>query len=285
MAFEFVRGYVQLASGLGELTKARAMEAAQGLLTLPGADEVGKRAMQVSALADQLLDAARANRESLIAMVRSEVESALRRSDVVHLADLELARTAVAALTREVDDLRRSVLAEASRSPLGKALPGAAAAISTIPRPSAHPSPAATVSVAAVPERRTTGERPAAKKATAKKATAKKATAKKATAKKATAKKATAKKSTTKKTAAKKAATKKAAPGVTASEATAPETATASTPTPTSVPTSTRTEAATEASTEAATENATENAVAGDNLTGNDNVPENDNVTGTTTDE
>ena len=32
MAFESVRGYVQLASGLGELTRARAMDVAQGLL-------------------------------------------------------------------------------------------------------------------------------------------------------------------------------------------------------------------------------------------------------------
>ena len=201
MAFELVRGYVQLASGLGELTKARAMEAAQGLLTLPGADEVGKRAVQVSVLADQLLEAARANRESLIAMVRSEVESALGRSDVVHLADLELARTALAALTREVDDLRRTVLAEASRGPLGKALPGAAAAaISTIPRPAARPVPVpdVTVPVAAVPDRGT-AEQPAAKKAAAKKATAKKTTAKKTTAKKTTAKKTTAKKATAKK--------------------------------------------------------------------------------------
>ncbi len=203
MAFELVRGYVQLASGLGELTKARAMEAAQGLLTLPGADEVGKRAVQVSVLADQLLEAARANRASLIAMIRSEVESALGRSDVVHLADLELARTALAALTREVDDLRRTVLAEASRGPLGKALPGAAAAaVSTIPRPAARPVPVpdVTVPVSAVPDRGT-AEQPAAKKATAKKATAKKATARKTTAKKATAKKATAKKSTAKKSA------------------------------------------------------------------------------------
>jgi len=35
MAFESVRAYVQLASGLSDLTRARAMAAAQGLLSLP----------------------------------------------------------------------------------------------------------------------------------------------------------------------------------------------------------------------------------------------------------
>ena len=35
MVFEVVRGYVQLASGLSELTRARATEVARGLLSLP----------------------------------------------------------------------------------------------------------------------------------------------------------------------------------------------------------------------------------------------------------
>ena len=94
MAFESVRSYIQLASGLGELTKARAMEAAQGLLALPGAEEVTRAAGQATALADQLLDAARTNRASLVSLVQSEVESALRRADVARLADLEAARAA-----------------------------------------------------------------------------------------------------------------------------------------------------------------------------------------------
>ena len=46
MALESIRGYVQLASGMGELTRARAMEAARGLLSLPGG--------QVTAVADEL---------------------------------------------------------------------------------------------------------------------------------------------------------------------------------------------------------------------------------------
>jgi hypothetical protein len=201
MASEAVRGWVQLASGLGELTRARALEAAQGLLALPGAEEVGKRAMQASTLADQLLAAAKANRAHLVALVRSEVESALRRGEFARHADVESARAALASLTHEVDELRASLASAAARIPLAGAIPGVpSAAVSTAPRraPAAVPAP---------PARTRTAET-AAKKATSKKATAKKATAKKATAKKATAKKATAKKGTAK-TAAKRATAKK----------------------------------------------------------------------------
>jgi hypothetical protein len=201
MASEAVRGWVQLASGLGELTRARALEAAQGLLALPGAEEVGKRAMQASTLADQLLAAAKANRAHLVALVRSEVESALRRGEFARHADVESARAALASLTHEVDELRASLASAAARIPLAGAIPGVpSAAVSTAPRraPAAVPAP---------PARTRTAET-AAKKATSKKATAKKATAKKATAKKATAKKGTAKKGTAK-TAAKRATAKK----------------------------------------------------------------------------
>jgi hypothetical protein len=218
MASEAVRGWVQLASGLGELTRARALEAAQGLLALPGAEEVGKRAMQASTLADQLLAAAKANRAHLVALVRSEVESALRRGEFARHADVESARAALASLTHEVDELRASLASAAARIPLAGAIPGVpSAAVSTAPRraPAAVPAP---------PARTRTAET-AAKKATSKKATAKKATAKKATAKKATAKKATAKKGTAKKGTAKRGTAKTAAKRATAKKTTATKTA------------------------------------------------------------
>ena len=209
MAFEFVRGYVQLASGLGELTKARATEAAQGLLSLPAAEEVSKRALQVSEIADQLLEAARANRENLVALVRGEVESALGRADVVHLADFDRARTALAALTREVEELRDSLLAEASRTPLGRALPGVRPTEEAAVAAGAALTPALRETVAGAAEEAAATPQPA-RKATATKATAKKSAAKKATARKATATKAASSSTTAKKASAKKASAKKA---------------------------------------------------------------------------
>ena len=228
MAFEFVRGYVQLASGLGELTKARATEAAQGLLALPAAEEVSKRALQVGEIADQLLEAARANRENLVALVRGEVESALGRADVVHLADFDRARTALAALTREVEELRDTLLAEASRSPLGRALPGvrpteeaavtAGAALTPTLREAVTGAGGETAA-AAKPARKATAKKATAKKAAAKRTTAKKTaasaakstSAKKTSATKAPSSKSAAKRSTAKKSTAKKSAAKKSA--------------------------------------------------------------------------
>src|SRR3954453_5192630 len=109
MAFESVRGYVQLASGLGELTRARALEAAQGLLALPGmAGTTGKVAGQVGALAEEILAAAFANRENLTALVRGEVDVAVSRLGLVPAADLEGARDEVARLRAEVSRLREA---------------------------------------------------------------------------------------------------------------------------------------------------------------------------------
>lgn len=107
MSFESVRGYVQLASGLGELTRARATEAAQGLLSLPGVGgATGKLAVQVGALAEELLAAATTNREHLTTLVRHEVETAVTRLGLVATEKLEESRAEVARLRAEVAALR-----------------------------------------------------------------------------------------------------------------------------------------------------------------------------------
>lgn len=212
MAFESVRSYVQLASGLGEMTKARALEAAQGLLALPGADEVTRRAVQASTLADQLLEAAKANRDNLVALVQSEVEAALKRADVARIADVEAARTSLAALTRELADLRSTVLtagvtavSTASRTPLGTlARPATTGAVSTR---TAHVAEEAAerLGVPDVTEAAATTSTPrksAAKKSPAKKSAAKKSAATKSASSASAAKKSAAKKSAATKTAA-----------------------------------------------------------------------------------
>jgi hypothetical protein len=235
MAFESVRSYVQLASGLGELTKARALEVAQGLLALPGADEVTRRAVHASTVADQLLEAARANRASLLTLVRTEIESALQRADLVKGADLEAARTTLSALAGEVADLRSALaatgaaaVATAARTPLGRSVPRSAAVSTMVqaPAPVAMPDPASPTDAAA---KEATVNRATAKKAVTKRAVTKKAVTKRAVVRKTAATKATdtratkatgasatatktaaaAKKSTPRKTAAKKTTAKK----------------------------------------------------------------------------
>jgi len=124
MIFESVRGYVELASGLGELTRARAMEVAQGLLSLPAAGiETGSKvAVQAGALADELMATAVANRSNLQSLVRSEVDVAVTRLGLVPVQQLEEAQAEVARLRAEVARLHSaSAKAGAARNAVRKA--------------------------------------------------------------------------------------------------------------------------------------------------------------------
>ena len=84
MAMDGLRGYLLLASGLAEMSRAKATEAASALLSLSSGLTGGRSEqhvqVQVQDLAEELLAAAAANRRSLIALVRSEVERAMARS-------------------------------------------------------------------------------------------------------------------------------------------------------------------------------------------------------------
>lgn len=143
MGFESVRSYVELASGLGDLTRARAKEAAQGLLSIPAAGVMtgGKMAAQVSALADELLAAAAANRSSLTMLVRSEVDIAINRLGLVPAQRLAEAKAETARLRAEVARLKAAPATSAApRSPAKKA-----AAPRTTARKAAAPKSAAAV--------------------------------------------------------------------------------------------------------------------------------------------
>ena len=172
MAKRSIQGYVELASGLGELTRSRAKEAAAEIVALAGSDASRKKAAkQVSGVADELLHAAQANRKHLVRLIRREVESALAKLDVKSVSsDVQALATTVAGLASQVDDLARSATGKSARTPN----PVAEALAELGPEPA----------------------RVAARKAPAKKAPAKKAPAKKTsrreedTAKKTTANKA-----------------------------------------------------------------------------------------------
>ena len=166
MVLDALRGYVQLASGLTEVTKQRAEAAAKALLQQTGADKLTSGlTTKASDLADEIVATSKSNRQLLQAIVTNEVEGAVARLGFVRSEE-------VAALTRRVQTLEGE-LAEAraaTAAPAGDVLA------------EAGPAPA--------------------KKSAAKKA-AKKAPAKKVAAKKAPAKKSAAKKTATAKTAKK----------------------------------------------------------------------------------
>lgn len=137
MSFESFRGYVQLASGLGELTRARAMEAAQGLMSMSGVSvATGKFAVQVGALAEELLAAATTNREHLTTLVQGEVDAAVTRLGLVPAEKLDEARAEAARLRAEVAALRSSSV-PSSAGTVRKAAVKKAAGTSPVTRPTA----------------------------------------------------------------------------------------------------------------------------------------------------
>ena len=170
---EVLKAYLQVASGVGDLTRQRALDAARQALAataaaavLPVASAgVDGLAAQASALADELLAAGRANREMLGQLVRAEVETVVSRLGLDGRSDLEAELATSRARVRE---LERS-LATA----------------------------------------KTTASKATAKRTAASKPTATKATATKATAKRTAASKSATTKATAKRTAASKAATRK----------------------------------------------------------------------------
>ncbi|MDQ1747418.1 MAG: hypothetical protein QOD07_1681 [Frankiaceae bacterium] len=145
MVKDALRGYLALASGLTEVTAARARTAARSLV-----EQGEATAGQVSGLAEDLLATSRRNRESLLLLVRHEVEQAVRRVGLGASSDVEALTTRVRELERTVRELR----AHAARSP----------------EPAAKsPAPAAKKSAAAAKK-----SAPAKKTARAKKTVAKK---------------------------------------------------------------------------------------------------------------
>ena len=106
MVLDALRGYVQLASGLTEVTKQRAQAAAKALLQQTGADTLTSGlTTKASDLADEIVATSKSNRQLLQAIVTNEVEGAVARLGFVRSEE-------VAALTRRVQTLEGE-LAEA----------------------------------------------------------------------------------------------------------------------------------------------------------------------------
>src|SRR5687768_9755471 len=177
MVIDGLRAYVQLASGLTDVTRERALAVAR---TLVAQGEAGVGAVlpdtmrvQVASVTDDLIATSKANRDLMVGLVRAEVERSVSRLGLVSAAELKAATRRAESLDDRVHELERALRTARSSTPAKKSA----------------------------------AKKSAAKKSAAKKSRAKKSTAKK-TAKKSTAKKA-AKTSTSKKSSAKKSTSKK----------------------------------------------------------------------------
>jgi len=134
---EDLRGYIQVATGLTEVTTAKAREIVSSLLTqglalsTKAPDIIG----QVQQLTDELLTTGKDNREMLIGLIRTEVDRTVGRMGFVREDEL-------AALRRQVQRLEEELRAHESA---GHGSDGAAT-----PRASAK----ATKAAAAAPARK-----------------------------------------------------------------------------------------------------------------------------------
>ena len=170
MVMDALRGYVQLANGLTEVTRQRAQQAAKALLQQTGADALTSGLTgKVTDLADEIVATSKSNRQLLQAIVANEVEGAVARLGFVRSEE-------VAALTRRVEGLERE-LADANEA-LAATAPAAASGSAPVKAPAKK-----------APVKKASAKKPVAKKAPAKKSAVTKTVAKKA-AKKAPAKKA-----------------------------------------------------------------------------------------------
>ena len=232
MVLDVMKGYWQVANGLGDVAVQRARELAEAL-TSQGVEVTSQTQEQVQVLTDEILEASRTNRDLLTGLIRTEVDRAVGRMGFVREEELAAVRHHVQRLEdqlrkeqhRATDratgavmtaaDVSRSTAAVAGSTVTGAAskVRGLAGAVDDPPSSTASPQPAATPTRTRAKAPTTSKKTASARKTTAKKAGAKKTPAAKTTAstKKTTATKApaTAKRTTAKKTAAKKAPAKK----------------------------------------------------------------------------
>lgn len=106
-----IRGYLQMASGLTEVTAAKAREIAMALvgqgmsLSTKAPDVVG----QVQELADDLVATSKGNRDLLTGMIRTEVDKAVGRMGFVREDELAALRRHVQRLEAELGELRSEI--------------------------------------------------------------------------------------------------------------------------------------------------------------------------------
>jgi hypothetical protein len=111
MVMDALRGYLQLANGLTDVTRQRALAAAKALAAsgtevLTDASSVPSNvSRQVQSLADDLLATSRSNRDLLVGLVRSEVERTVGVLGLASGDDMESVAVHVRRIERRVDDI------------------------------------------------------------------------------------------------------------------------------------------------------------------------------------
>jgi polyhydroxyalkanoate synthesis regulator phasin len=105
MALDAINNYLHIVSGLSKTTRAKARAAAKAMLAQAGLEGVAADAGErVGKLAEEIMNAGRANRELLEKVVATEVDKAAARLGFARTSELESLRQEVAELRRAVAD-------------------------------------------------------------------------------------------------------------------------------------------------------------------------------------
>ena len=126
---EGLRGYVQLATGLTEVTASKAKDAAMSLVN-QGLSVSGKTPDVVGSvqdIADDLVTTSKQNRELLVGLVRTEVDRAVGRMGFVREDEL-------AALRTRLENLEAKVRAEERTSTSSRAKKSTASSETKAPK-------------------------------------------------------------------------------------------------------------------------------------------------------
>jgi polyhydroxyalkanoate synthesis regulator phasin len=109
MVLDGLRGYIQLANGLTDVTRERARAAARALVAQGGAVVPTSVQAQVSTVTEDLLATSKANRNLLVNLVRGEVERSVARMGLVSTKDMAAAERRAAGLERRVAELEEEL--------------------------------------------------------------------------------------------------------------------------------------------------------------------------------
>ena len=109
MVLDGLRGYIQLANGLTDVTRERARAAARALVAQGGAVVPTSVQAQVSTVTEDLLATSKANRNLLVNLVRGEVERSVARMGLVSTKDMAAAERRATGLERRVAELEEEL--------------------------------------------------------------------------------------------------------------------------------------------------------------------------------
>jgi polyhydroxyalkanoate synthesis regulator phasin len=109
MVLDGLRGYLQLANGLNDVTRERALATARALVAQGGAVVPTSVQTQVSTLTEDLMTTSKSNRHLLLDLVRGEVERSAARLGLVSSKDMEAAERRATGLERRVAELEKQL--------------------------------------------------------------------------------------------------------------------------------------------------------------------------------